>query len=366
MNYLCKETDCSLSYKTCMNINNNFILDILPFGLTIINSNKKICYINKHMEKFINLDTKNILCANLNSISINNNEFKIYKKIVELTFKKGYNIPIQYFKNSDGNIYSISAQIINYKTREILVIINNCNNIEKHLLKVIEGEKTFMKGQIVGEVFHELKNIISTIQVNTQILKSHLYLEDNNNIKYVNNILAQLNYINELSRDFLDLSHNKTPQPSLITIIQIIEEVKLLFVEELAQNKIKLETFYDYNLQHIYIDSNQLKQVLINLISNAIDALGYRGTIKISSHYLNQKFFTIELNDNGPGIDENFLPNIFQPFFTTKDKGTGLGLAISKRIMKNLQGSIKVTSNKGKGTTFTLILPFKYQENNIL
>jgi two-component system, NtrC family, sensor kinase len=119
-----------------------------------------------------------------------------------------------------------------------------------------------------------------------------------------------------------------------------------------------LETIHEKNLPPVHGDEQMLKQVFVNLILNAIDALPPKGLIKISTRKRPEDgYVVIEVNDNGSGIPEHLQSQIFDPFYTTKSKGTGLGLSVSLGIVKRLGGYIKVKSKPGEGTTFTVLLP---------
>jgi signal transduction histidine kinase len=103
-----------------------------------------------------------------------------------------------------------------------------------------------------------------------------------------------------------------------------------------------------------------LKQVFVNLMLNAVEALPPRGNLSVSTRLSNQKgYIAVDIKDDGPGIPGHILPRIFDPFYTTKTKGkgTGLGLSVSRGITNNLGGEIRVTSEPGVGTTFTVLLP---------
>src|SRR6185369_3734168 len=131
---------------------------------------------------------------------------------------------------------------------------------------------------------------------------------------------------------------------------------------------LKIEAIFDPALPRVSIDPEQLRQVLMNLLRNASQAMKGRGKIAVSTRIRLGRgtrsgapsegtFVELNVADNGPGISQKVLENLFMPFFTTKEKGTGLGLAISQRIVQGAGGRIDVRSYEGKGSTFTVILP---------
>jgi signal transduction histidine kinase len=145
--------------------------------------------------------------------------------------------------------------------------------------------------------------------------------------------------------------------------------VQILSAEP-GSEELKTELALDPSLPRVSIDPEQLRQVLMNLLRNASQAMKGRGKIVVSTRVrfgrgtrpgvgpgMDDPFVELTVADNGPGISQKVLENLFMPFFTTKEKGTGLGLAISQRIVQNAGGRIEVRSYEGKGSTFAVILP---------
>ncbi|MCP2619565.1 ATP-binding protein, partial [Candidatus Aminicenantes bacterium AC-335-K20] len=137
----------------------------------------------------------------------------------------------------------------------------------------------------------------------------------------------------------------------------IIEESIKLISNELKGKKITIEKSFESNLPTIIVDADKLRQVFTNLLMNSIEAIERKGKIKIIAGAKNRKFVKIIISDTGCGIPSEILPEIFEPFFTTKSSGTGLGLANAKKIIEQHKGSIQVFSERGKGTTFEIIIP---------
>jgi two-component system NtrC family sensor kinase len=149
-------------------------------------------------------------------------------------------------------------------------------------------------------------------------------------------------------------------------INRLIEESEALIEKHLRQNRVKIENDLDPQLPPVIASSDQIKQVLLNLMLNGQQAMSAGGTIFVStrvSHGADPEFLMsesvhIQIRDTGKGIAEEHLPHIFEPFFSTKDeKGTGLGLWVSQGIVQAHGGSIKLRSREGRGTTFSVALP---------
>jgi signal transduction histidine kinase len=135
-----------------------------------------------------------------------------------------------------------------------------------------------------------------------------------------------------------------------------------LLEHRLKSYDVKVDVIRNHQLPEIQADPEQLKEVLVNLIINACEAMEQDGSIVIEEKEdvpASGRVAVIRLTDNGPGIPESIRENIFQPFFTTKEEGTGLGLSIATRIVEEHQGQLDIRSEEGQGSTFIITLPIK-------
>jgi hypothetical protein len=145
-------------------------------------------------------------------------------------------------------------------------------------------------------------------------------------------------------------------------ISDFLDEILYLLSTDNSWEQIQITKDFDLTLPVIPCDSHQLKQVFINILMNAYEAMRGHGKITITTRrvpYNNQPFLSVSFADTGGGISPGILDNVFNPFFTTKEKGTGLGLAISHKIIANHHGHIDVENTVGKGVMFTVYLPLK-------
>jgi two-component system NtrC family sensor kinase len=149
-----------------------------------------------------------------------------------------------------------------------------------------------------------------------------------------------------------------------VDINDAVKEVISFLDKEILYRNIRLELNLQNNLPKVTTDKGQVQQVFLNIINNAIDAVKEEGQIDVSSQVKNNRFVSVSIRDNGPGIPKENLKHIFEPFYTTKEKGkgTGLGLSISYGIMQKLKGTIYVGSELNRGTTFTVEIPINTAE----
>jgi signal transduction histidine kinase len=209
-------------------------------------------------------------------------------------------------------------------------------------------------GELAATLAHEIKNPLNAIG------GAAVYIERNYDgilIKeFIKIITDEVSRINKLTGTLLGFAKPIYPEIALHDMNKLIRETTLLLEKEAQEQQIVLQEKLPDKMVNILFDYNQIKQVLINLIINAFDAIEGQGEIIITSKFSSGKV-DVMVSDNGPGISPENMENIFNPFFTTKTRGTGIGLSISQKIARGHNGDLRVESTPGKGTVFTLTLP---------
>jgi signal transduction histidine kinase len=164
--------------------------------------------------------------------------------------------------------------------------------------------------------------------------------------------------IDGLVQELLNFAKPSPPQLKQVNIHQLIEQTLDLLNNEIIRHKINLNTSFENKNILVHIDPKQIKQALLNIFLNAIEAMPNGGRLGvIARSEATKQSFIIEITDSGCGINPKDLPHIFDPFFSKKDHGTGLGLSITHEIIKNHNGKILTESELGKRTTFRIELP---------
>ena len=165
-------------------------------------------------------------------------------------------------------------------------------------------------------------------------------------------------------QELLEFSRDREPQKEWINVNTVIEKALRILENEFHLHHIGIETRLSDQVQETLLDENQVEQVFINLLLNAVQAIGEKGSITVKSHMDHErKCAVIEIADTGSGIPAENIAKIFEPFFSTKPKGTGLGLAVSYGIVKNHGGDINAFSNPGESTRFVLEFPILTQSS---
>jgi two-component system NtrC family sensor kinase len=237
--------------------------------------------------------------------------------------------------------------------------------------QLMEAGKMASLGELSAGVAHEINNPLAIILTERQIILDLLDQTSNLDegfrkelVDSLNQMDVQVNRCKRITHNLLRFSRRTRSVMEKVDLNSFLEEVVELMEREARSSGITFQTDLDGNLKSVLSDPSQLQQVFLNLITNAIDAHDGKpyGTIRIATRAGDEpQKLHILFGDTGTGIPKEILGRIFDPFFTTKavGKGTGLGLSICYSIMQRLGGSISVKSEVGRGTEFTLTLPYQ-------
>lgn len=207
----------------------------------------------------------------------------------------------------------------------------------------------------VAKITHEIRNPLTLISSSLQLIQSQH--PEVKTYKHWNDIREDIEFMKNLLSDLSSYTHSRELNMISFDFTSLLKSCITLFEAEFKKSKIQLIIYYPKSLPLIKGDPVKLKQVIINLLKNAYEAVECdKGIIRISLCRFSN-YIQLHIIDNGYGIPEDFAKNLFTPFTTSKSNGTGLGLAISKQIIESHNGSISFTSVKNKGTTFTVTLP---------
>ncbi|MBF0493083.1 MAG: PAS domain S-box protein [Deltaproteobacteria bacterium] len=229
------------------------------------------------------------------------------------------------------------------------------------------ADRLGVMGTIASGLAHEIKNPLGGIKGAAQMMLRAKPKEEW--VEYLQMIVKETERVNELLVELLNFASPKKITLKQLNLNQLLEEVLCLEEQAAKANHIKVLRFYDPSLPDILGDENQLKQVFLNLIKNAREALGDvpGGKIEVRTRLFTEyqlktekgqavRLIEIAIKDEGCGMEDEVLKRLFSPFFSTKKRGSGLGLAISHRIITEHQGFIQVESAPNRGTVFKVFL----------
>jgi signal transduction histidine kinase len=217
-------------------------------------------------------------------------------------------------------------------------------------------ERVAELGTLASGMAHEIGTPMNVILGRAEYLMDRVTEEPTK--RGLQTIITQVERITRVMNQLLLFARRKAPQRVPLDLRKVIEDGVEMFQERLAKNQIRVEMEPADSCPMVLADLDQMSQVFINLIMNAVHAMPDGGTLRVGLAPEKQMVkFTVA--DTGHGIPRDVVEKIFEPFFTTKEfgKGTGLGLTVVKGIIEEHQGSIAVESQEGKGTTFTILLP---------
>ncbi|MGG2091666.1 ATP-binding protein [Bacillus sp. S13(2024)] len=250
--------------------------------------------------------------------------------------------------------------LIEDKMVGIFVIIRDITELKDKEELIRKSEKLSIVGELAAAVAHEIRNPLTSIKGFLQLLQ---YKDSEDKEKhYYNIMLSEIERINFIVSEFLVLSKPQVTTYQNENITSLLLDV-ITLLETIANVKnIEVMKEFEPNIILVKCERNQIKQVFINIFKNAIEAVPNNGKVYIKVIQLKKDSVRIRFIDNGPGIPNNLISKLGEPFYTTKENGTGLGLMVSYKIIKDHRGSINIKSEMNKGTTVDIILPVSIGE----
>ena len=289
------------------------------------------------------------------------------KKIEEALYGHGYGGPGKLadyettILNKDGKEIPIwlSASIIYEDEKAIGAVgfFRDLGERKKLEKKVLESERLATIGQGVSYISHEIKNPLMLIGgFAQQVLRK--ISQNGKNKEKLEIIIKEVARLEEFLSEVTDITKPSQPKKIMTSINSVVEEVSAFLNEELRARHVVFQTTLDPHIPEISVDPKQMRQVLINVMKNAMEAMPEGGHLSVTTQ-LHEDNVELRIIDTGKGITPEDLKTIFDPFFTTKIKGTGLGLAISRKIVEDHEGRVSIETTSGDETVCSITLPVK-------
>ncbi len=302
------------------------------------------------------------------------------KKVVETMSSLGAEVSIPFI--SRGKLigmmnlsHKFNKEIYSHEDFEILSTLANQTAIaveNARLYEDLKKSKSYIRradrlaslGTLTAGLAHEIRNPLVAIKTFTQLLPERLEDEEFRN-QFLPIASNEVDRISLLINELLDFAKPSEPKFDFEDINEILDGMILLVSTESKKKHIQIVKNYENNLPLVSLDREQMKQVFLNILLNAIEATPENGQITVKTRSFSKPggdpYAQVEITDTGKGIPEEYLEDIFNPFFTTKSKGSGLGLSISTQIVQEHRGYISVESQVNKGTSFFINLPLKQE-----
>jgi signal transduction histidine kinase len=287
--------------------------------------------------------------------------------VITFAFARALQAPIARFKGYTGRIaggdFSFIRPARSYRDEfsDLAVAVNQMlAELRAQQNRIVKGAKLAAVGTLASGIAHELNNPLNNISITAEALMEGLAtLDDEEKWRHLQDIYFETERASEIVKSLLDFTRKEKQELVALDLTEILNSTFRLAHNEMTLNDVVLSSDVPADLPRVRGVANQMRQVFLNLLINAVQAMPGGGTIRVSVNGHEPDKVCVEIRDEGVGIPADVLPRIFDPFFTTKEpgKGTGLGLSVSLGIIRKFGGDIQVASEPGKGTTVHVCLP---------
>ncbi len=357
---------------------NESIIESMGSGLITIDLNNKVTSFNNSAAEILGYAPDEVLHKTLDEVftpddcerllmNIHDPDQGLLNREMKLTGKGGDAIFIGFtvtprYDTNDRRV----GTIISFK---------DITQIKQMQAEVQRMDRLASMGVLASGIAHEIRNPLAGIKTIAQTLEEEIEPDDSRR-EYVSRIVRQVNRMDDLLRTIFSYAKPRQPRRKFLRFQEITQEVVALLENRIRRQSVTYEELFHHDLPLVYVDFYQIQQVFVNLFLNALDAMPEGGTLRLEAtpevttinrvdrrggsfpyEKKSAVYAQVLLSDSGTGIDDETLPAIFNPFFTTKPQGAGLGLSIVYRIIMEHQGDIQVESKIQKGTTFKVLLP---------
>jgi signal transduction histidine kinase len=340
------------------------VLEHLDSGIMLFDSHGVLTFINVQMAKLLELPRSLLSGCTLMQMLRHPQMSRFKKKKILRIYRETIFHRKRYHELIDeyGRHWLVTVTYGDQMDGDFLFSVKDVSDYKQIEQTAYQNDKLAMLGRISASIAHEIRNPLTAIRGFIQLLRPHLLQLGKD--EYARIILTEIDRANDIIYEFLNSSKPSAPQKTVMSVDSLLKEVVLLTESEGLMKGCEITLDEGDAPLNVSIDVKQIKQVILNMVKNAMDAIEevgeeHTGLIRISTSTEN-KFVEISIADNGHGMDHNTLVRLFDPFFTTKESGTGLGLSVSYRIIKNHGGTISVDSKKSEGTRFKIMLPLVF------
>ncbi|WP_342564783.1 ATP-binding protein [Paenibacillus sp. FSL R7-0345] len=344
-------------------LNNSYedVLEHIDSGIMLFDEEGVLTFVNKQMYGILELPRHSLLGYTMAHLLANIQLNRFKKKQVLRGYRemvrKGK--PNYEFIDEYGRYWRVSMHSGEQMKGSYLFTFKEISDYKLIEQTAYQNDSLAMLGKLSASIAHEIRNPLTAIRGFIQLLHPHLHQLGKE--EYAKIILAEIDRANDIIHEFLTSSKPSAPQVTMIPVSALLKEVVLLTESEALMKGCQINLHPFQGDMIISGDVKQMKQVMLNMIKNAMEAIteradDYVGRIEVGARREGAEV-RIFISDNGKGMDTCTLDRLFNPFFTTKENGTGLGLSVSDRIIKNHGGCISVSSRINEGTRIVISLP---------
>ncbi len=343
------------------------ILKSLPSGVLVINDRDMVIRANDAAMQILGVEQKDLVGLPLAGVA----RLRQFAALIAETSKSG--IPVERSElivqlgEREVPLGVNTAVLEDYAAHPIGVVctFQDLTRLKKMADEVKRSQRLASLGEMATGIAHEVRNPLNSVRGFAQLLmEGAKKREDDEEIEYANIVISEVDRINKIVQDMLDFSRQQSLTMRPVDLASLVEQTVRQFAPQSSQMGVDLTLEGDGKPLPCSANADKLKQLFLNMISNAAQACAKNGsvTVKMGLENTGARVYPeacITIEDNGVGISRENLDRIFNPFFTTKDIGTGLGLPICQKIIEQHAGRIEVDSTPGVGSTFRIYLPLK-------
>jgi len=345
------------------------VFDSMIEGVIVADSENRVILMNRPMEDFLATTRNRILQNDVNECSF---DPEIREVLVQTLTenRKVVDREVHISRSDKTFTVTILPLLHNEDIEGHIIILIDITEKKIRELQLRQAESLAALTTLSAGIAHEIKNPLASIDIHIQLLNREIERFDPEQMKNIKNFLAivkeEIDRLNSIVQDFLFAVRPMSMSMSSENINNIVREMMDFLKYELMDADIEVVLKLDEDIPEVMVDPKYLKQALLNIVKNSIEAIKEGGEIKIKTEETQDGDVVVHIIDNGEGIPKELMGKIFEPYFTTRKSGTGLGLVIVYKIIKELGGDIKVKSEPGKGATFSIMLPVIEKKKKLL
>ncbi len=335
------------------------ILEGTGEGVIALDKDSKVVFFNKSAEILLNINRENVIEKDYREIVTEEKDL-LRETIEDALAGKNRNILKSVYRLNNGREIplSINSFCLDTRGREgAVMILRDLSDMERLERKLRQTDKLAALGKLVAGVAHEIRNPIASIRANVQLWKKRLEKTPPSE-EALDMVIDEIDRLNGIVEKWLIFAKYRTSLRENYQINEVIKKAAELMRVEIKNRDIDFSCELAEDIPSVYINPQEIEQVIINLMQNSLDMLSENGSLTVKSSYIKEDSrIKVEVIDTGPGLPLEIQGKIFDPFFTTKEEGTGLGLAVCYDIITGHKGTIDFETLLGKGSTFYFTIP---------